>query len=235
MTIWSGIAKGSKTLRSGSGRPRYRPSSPGRGAFASTTRATLCMRLRKRRGILASACSTSRSNSSGCTVTIHPSSPAARIRRRRKSRIIAEILIVARRKTMQRFSAVLVAAGIAAAATSIWAASADSQDAIVHALRANEEQWNRDFAAKNVDKLAAHYASDAVLMSPGTPPATGLDAIRRELKEMVGDQSLSLKFHASRVDVSQSGDLAYTQGTYQLTVTDPATKKPVHDAGTYVT
>lgn len=36
-------------------------------------------------------------------------------------------------------------------------------------------------------------------------------------------------------EVAKSGDLAHTQGSYTLTVTDPATKKPIHDKGSYVT
>jgi ketosteroid isomerase-like protein len=35
--------------------------------------------------------------------------------------------------------------------------------------------------------------------------------------------------------VAKSGDLAYTQGVYTLTVTDPQTRQIVNDHGTYVT
>jgi ketosteroid isomerase-like protein len=37
------------------------------------------------------------------------------------------------------------------------------------------------------------------------------------------------------VDVAKSGDLGYSAGTYKLTVTDPATHKPINDHGNYVT
>jgi ketosteroid isomerase-like protein len=35
--------------------------------------------------------------------------------------------------------------------------------------------------------------------------------------------------------VAGSGDLAYSRGTYTMTMTDPKTKKPVTDHGSYVT
>jgi ketosteroid isomerase-like protein len=52
---------------------------------------------------------------------------------------------------------------------------------------------------------------------------------------MVRDNALSLKFEAAHVDVSKAGDFAYTQGSHTMTMTDPATKKPVSDKASYVT
>jgi uncharacterized protein (TIGR02246 family) len=98
-----------------------------------------------------------------------------------------------------------------------------------------EAQWNKDFAAKDVDKLAAHYTDDAVLMNPGSPPAVGTDAIRKTLGAMVGDPAFSLTFQTTDVGVAKSGDLAYTHGTYQMKMTDPSTRKVVDDKGTYLT
>ena len=113
--------------------------------------------------------------------------------------------------------------------------TSDTHDADVQAIKDNEAQWNKDWQAKDVDKLVAHYTDDAVLMAPGMSPLTGKDAIRTGLQGMVNDNALSLTFSADRVDVAKSGDMAYTQGAYTMTMTDPATKKPVNDKGSYVT
>jgi uncharacterized protein (TIGR02246 family) len=110
-----------------------------------------------------------------------------------------------------------------------------SHDADVKAIQDNEAQWNLDYAAKDNDKIVAHYADDAILMVPGTPSSSGREAIRIALKEMVSDPALSLKFHATKVEVAKSGDVAYTQGTYTLTLTDPQTKQVINDHGSYVT
>ena len=112
---------------------------------------------------------------------------------------------------------------------------AASTDAAATAIRHNEETWNKEFEAKDAAKLVAHYAEDATLMSPGMPSAHGKAAIGKVLKDMVSDHALSLKFHATRVEVASSGDMAYSEGTYTMTMTDPATKKPMNDKGSYVT
>jgi len=134
---------------------------------------------------------------------------------------------------MRRSFVVMCAAALLGAAASVQAA--DRQGAAVKALKETEAQWNKDFAAKDAEKLAAHYTNDAVLIAPGAPPASGIDAIRAALREMVADPELSLKFEASRVEVAKSGDMAYTQGAYTMTMTDPASKKTVNDKGGYVT
>lgn len=111
----------------------------------------------------------------------------------------------------------------------------DTHDADVKAIQDNEAQWNQDYVSKDVDKITAHYADDAVLMAPGMPVSSGKDAIRNLGKQMFSDPALSLKFHASKVEVSKSGDLAYTQGSYTMTMTDPQTKQVMNDHGSYVT
>lgn len=113
--------------------------------------------------------------------------------------------------------------------------SAASHDADVQALKDNEAQWNKDYEAKDLEKVVAHYTDSAVLMAPGTEPATGKDAIRSALKQMLADPALSLKFEATRVEVASDAGMAYTQGSYALTLTDPATTKPFNDKGSYVT
>lgn len=108
-------------------------------------------------------------------------------------------------------------------------------NADIQAIKDIEAQWNKDFAAKDADKLVAHYSDDAVLMNPGSPASVGKDAIRKTLGAMVGDPAFSLTFQATDVEVAKSGDFAYTHGTYQMKMTDPGTRKVVDDKGTYLT
>jgi uncharacterized protein (TIGR02246 family) len=111
----------------------------------------------------------------------------------------------------------------------------DTHDADVKAVQDNEAQWNQDYAAKDAGKIVAHYADDAVLMGPGTQSRSGKDAISDIVKGMVSDPALALKFQSSKVEVAKSGDIAYTQGTYTMTMTDPQTKQVINDHGSYVT
>ena len=135
---------------------------------------------------------------------------------------------------MKNLAALLGVTVIAALATAC-NQPANTHDADVQALKDNEAQWNQDWQSKDAAKIAAHYSDDAVLMVPGAPSTAGKDAIQSSMKQMVTDPAMSLKFQAAKVEVAKSGDLAYTQGTYTLTVTDPATKKVINDHGNYVT
>ena len=90
---------------------------------------------------------------------------------------------------------------------------ADTHDADVLAIKADETQWNQDYAARDLDRIAAHYADEAGLMTPGAPSTSGKAAIRDAMKQMVADPTLSLKFQSSKVDLAKSGDLAYVQGS----------------------
>jgi len=114
-------------------------------------------------------------------------------------------------------------------------ATPDTHDADVKAISDTEAQANQAWATKDADKIMAFYADDAVLITPGTDPVQGKDAIRTSLKGMLADPAVSLTFQSSKVDVAKSGDLAYSEGSYKLTVTDPATHKPINDHGNYVT
>jgi uncharacterized protein (TIGR02246 family) len=124
---------------------------------------------------------------------------------------------------------------LAASLGSARAPQAKGRSADVQAIKNTEEQWNKEFQSKDVDALCARYADDAALMAPGMPAAMGKDAIRAALKQMVADPAFVLTFQARRVEVSKSGDIGFSEGSYKMTMTDPATKKSIRDKGSYVT
>ena len=105
---------------------------------------------------------------------------------------------------------------------------------IEDAIRALETRWNADWARHDAARIAAYYTDDAVLMAGGER-ASGIAAIRRSVRQMTSDPAVSLRFHADRVVVAASGELAYSQGTYTLHLTNPQTHQPIDDHGSYVT
>lgn len=111
----------------------------------------------------------------------------------------------------------------------------DTRDADAKAIRDGEDAWNKDWAAKDQDKILSHYADDANLLVPDFPIASGKAAMGGLLKQLTSDPNLSLTFAATQVEVSKGGDLAYSRGTYSMTTTDEKTKKPVVEKGKYVT
>lgn len=106
---------------------------------------------------------------------------------------------------------------------------------IEESIRAQEAQWEKDYAAKDADALAGHYTSDAALAGPGDPLATSSADRRKILQNMVGDPNLKLTFSADRVHVASSGDYAISRGHYSMTMTDQGTKKPTSGTGSYLT
>ena len=106
---------------------------------------------------------------------------------------------------------------------------------ISESIKAQEAQWEKDYAAKDVNALAGHYADDAALGDAGSALATTDVDRRKELQALTSDPNLKLSFAADRVEVAASGDYAYSRGHYSITTTDKATGKPVDSAGTYLT
>lgn len=102
-------------------------------------------------------------------------------------------------------------------------------------IKAIEADWQKHFAAKDADALAAHYADDATLIAPGDPPSTTAADRRQAIQVMIGDPNFGLTFAADRVEVAKSGDLAYSRGPFTMQVTDKATGKPMTVTGTYLT
>jgi len=103
------------------------------------------------------------------------------------------------------------------------------------AVESVEKEMLADFEAKDAAKLTSHYSGDALVAMPGRPAAKGTDAIQRINAQDFADPNFRLNFRNERTDIADSGDLAFTQGTFDVTYTDAKSGKPVSGAGTYVT
>jgi uncharacterized protein (TIGR02246 family) len=102
------------------------------------------------------------------------------------------------------------------------------------AIRDSETQWVKDFNSKDMDKIVGHYADDGSVLMPNLAIMTGKDAIRAGLKDAIADPAFSIDLQTGKVEVSKGSDLAYSQGTYTYTGTDPKLKKKVLEKGKYV-
>ncbi len=102
------------------------------------------------------------------------------------------------------------------------------------AIRETEAAWVKAFATKEPEKAAAFYADDAASMLPDTPLMSGRMAIIAGMKPELGDPNFSLVFAPTKVEIAKAGDIAFTQGTFKYTTTDPKTGKRVGQAGNYV-
>jgi ketosteroid isomerase-like protein len=84
------------------------------------------------------------------------------------------------------------------------------------ALMRLDREWSA--SAKDMDKFMSYYAPNASVHAPGMPVLTGTEAIRAALTEMASAPGFSLEFAPTRADVSASGDVGYTTGTYQMSM-----------------
>jgi uncharacterized protein (TIGR02246 family) len=112
---------------------------------------------------------------------------------------------------------------------------APAPDAGVQALKDTEAAWMKDAATRDPEKFLAHYSEDASLLLPGQPAMAGKAAIRASLEPMLRDPRFALSLHPAKVEVAKSGDLGFTQGTYEATGTDPSTGQSATEKGNYVT
>jgi len=113
-----------------------------------------------------------------------------------------------------------------------------SQDARIfdeQAIRAADAAWLKAVQAKDVDRIVSFYADDASEFPIAEPIATGKYAIRKNWEHMLGIPGLSLTWQITKVEVSQSGDLAYVQSTYEASFEDPQGGKPAIEKGKAVT
>jgi ketosteroid isomerase-like protein len=113
----------------------------------------------------------------------------------------------------------------------VGAAAAAEPSAIEQTIRDLDEQWSAAAGAKDIDKTVSFYSDDAIVMPPNAPPATTNDAIRKIWKDLLTDAKISWK--TKKVEVAQSGDLAFSSGAYEVTLNDP-TGKTVNDRGKYL-
>jgi uncharacterized protein (TIGR02246 family) len=102
------------------------------------------------------------------------------------------------------------------------------------AIREAESARMKAASAKDLDALAAFYTGDASYLIPNAPIFTGKQPIKDGMKPMLSDPQFSLILTPTRVEVSKSGDLAFTQGPYKMTFSDIRGNK-FEDEGKYLT
>ncbi|HEU0310574.1 MAG TPA: DUF4440 domain-containing protein [Sphingomicrobium sp.] len=107
--------------------------------------------------------------------------------------------------------------------------------AVEQELKSIEADWEKAYQARDVDKAAGHYSSDAALANAGMNLANDELARKMAITQLLSDPGTKISFASDRVGVAQSGELAYTRGHYSIQTTDPKTKQAVTEAGNYLT
>jgi ketosteroid isomerase-like protein len=124
--------------------------------------------------------------------------------------------------------AVLLCAGIPAQTS-----TAANQHTAESELRALDEKWSATAAHNDLDGTVAFYADDAVLLPPNAPIAADKKSIRDSWAGLLAP-NVSVSWKWSKIEVAQSGELAYIYGSYQLTMGATSQSGPVNDTGKFL-
>lgn len=133
------------------------------------------------------------------------------------------------KKAISLAAALVATLGIGACAKS----GADT-DRIADTIKLQDVQWSKDYAAKDVNGIEGHYASDGVFAAPGFIATTDVER-RHILSTLMSDPNFKQTFSPDRVDVAKSGDFAVSRGHFAMTMTDTKTNAVQEIPGSYLT
>jgi uncharacterized protein (TIGR02246 family) len=122
----------------------------------------------------------------------------------------------------------VLAAAVAACATTPRVDRASEEQRI----RELDRQAQQAVQARDAATFANLYAVDAVHIPSNMPIVRGRDAIRNSWAEAFRMPGMTVQFGPTRVEVSESGDLAYVLGTYRSSADMPGGR--LDDRGNYL-
>jgi len=108
-------------------------------------------------------------------------------------------------------------------------APADTRTEDVLAIRELDAQWSKAASRNDLAATVSFYTDDAYLLPPNAPMAIGEKAIRESWAELLRP-GVSTSWTITKIEVAQSGDLAYLIGAYKVTVQGPQGQQ-VEDRG----
>jgi ketosteroid isomerase-like protein len=109
----------------------------------------------------------------------------------------------------------------------------DSRAADQAAIREADAAALRAIAAKQIDAIVSYYDEQASLLMPNAPIVTGKEQIRKTWEQMFTIAGFHFAPTTTKIEVARSGDLAYAQGTYQFSASNP-NGGSAHDRGKFV-
>jgi ketosteroid isomerase-like protein len=109
----------------------------------------------------------------------------------------------------------------------------DTRAADEAAIREADMAWAKVAGAKDLEATLSYYADDAALLPPNEPIATGKEGVRKVWTALMGLPGFAVSWAPVTVEVARSGDLAYTRGTYELSMNNPK-GEPMKDRGKYI-
>jgi len=109
----------------------------------------------------------------------------------------------------------------------------DDTDAQAKALAKLDDDWSKAAASRDAERVASFYADDAVAYPPNEPVATGRAAAKKVWAAYFADPTFTISWKTTYAEVSKSGELGFTAGTYEDSFKGPD-GKVVNEKGKYL-
>ena len=84
------------------------------------------------------------------------------------------------------------------------------------AIRRTDAEWLAASTARDLERVLPFWSDHATILSPGAPAIVGKEAIRRYVSGAFATPGFSISWKTEKVEVSQSGDIAYSIGTDRI-------------------
>ena len=111
--------------------------------------------------------------------------------------------------------------------------AADTRAEEESAIRQADLAWSKAMTDRQLDATVSYYSQEASIFPPNAPTATGKDAIRNVWTRYFAMPGFFVTCHPVKIEASRSGDIAYTQGPYDLAFTG-ADGNAIKDHGKYL-
>ena len=137
------------------------------------------------------------------------------------------------RKSAKGLLFVIAGFGLLSVLTTAMAGPSDDSDAKAKALAKLDDDWSKMGAKRDLEGVISFYAEDAVVCPPNEPVAIGREAAKKVWAPLLADPSASISWKSNRSEVSKSGDIGFTAGTYEISSKGPD-GKPTLEKGKYL-
>jgi uncharacterized protein (TIGR02246 family) len=81
-------------------------------------------------------------------------------------------------------------------------------------------EWLEAGRAKDLDRWMSYYTDDTIFFPPDGPLVTGKEAMRKLVSNLLANPGYESTWETTLVEVSRSGDMAYSYGPQQTTLND---------------
>ncbi len=89
------------------------------------------------------------------------------------------------------------------------------------AIRRTDADWLAASSSHDLERVLPFWSDDATILAPGMPPIVGKDAIRKYVSGAFATPGFAISWKTDKVNVSQSGDMAYSSGTDRISMNTP--------------